>query len=82
MRKRRQADLRDRHAERRDDAERVQIGGLALVGGHAGGGVALDVLDRAEALAHASASRGGDVVLPIDEGLAAPARSPRAARRA
>ena len=34
-----------------DDAERVQVRGLALVGRHAGRGVALDVLDRAEAFA-------------------------------
>ena len=31
--------------------EGVDVGGLALVGAHAGRGVALDVLDRAEALA-------------------------------
>jgi hypothetical protein len=49
----RQADLGDRLAERGGgDGERVHVRGLALVGRHAGRGVALDVLDRAHALAH------------------------------
>ena len=52
--------------------QRVHVRGLALVGRHAGGGVALDVLDRAEAFARAEPQiLGGDVVLEIDEGLAA-----------
>ncbi len=52
------------------DAEGVHVRRLALVGRHAGGGVALDVLDRAEPLAHREADvLGGDVVLEVDEGL-------------
>ena len=39
-----------------DDVEGVHVRGLALVGRHAGGGVALDVLDRAEAFARRRAS--------------------------
>ena len=67
----RQPDLRHRPAERpRDDPEGVHVRGLALVGRHAGGGVALDVLDRAEALAERRGHvLGGDIVLPVDEGL-------------
>ncbi len=52
----------------RDDAERVDVAGLALVGAHAGRGVALDVLDRAVALPERQREvGGGDVVLQIDE---------------
>jgi hypothetical protein len=74
----REPHLRDRHADRLgDDRERVQIRGLALVGGHAGRGVALDVLDRAEALARRERQIARrDVVLPIDEGLSARRRRP------
>ena len=55
-----------------DDRQRVDVAGLALVGAHAGGGVALDVLDRLEALAHGQAQiLGGDVVLEVDESLGA-----------
>ena len=44
---------------------------FALVRRHAGGRVALDVLDRTEAFAHRKSDVGGrDVVLPIDERLA------------
>ncbi len=51
--------------------EAVDVGGLALVGRHAERGVALEVLDRAEALALGELDIGdGDVVLEIDEGLA------------
>ena len=51
------------------DAERVHVGGLALVGRHSGRGVALDVLDRAEAFAHRERQiLGGNVILEIDEG--------------
>ena len=58
---------------RGDDAEGVHVRGLALVRRHAGGGVALDVLDRAEALAHGEANvLGGHVVLEVDEGSAVP----------
>ena len=66
------ADLRDRQAARlRDDAQRVDVGRLALVGRHAGGGVALDVLDRGVALADRQQQvGGGDVVLVVDEVLA------------
>ena len=65
------ADLGDRAAgQRRHDAERRQVGGLALVGGHAERGVALQVLDGAEALAMGKRDVvGGDVVLQVDEGL-------------
>ena len=49
----REPDLRDRlllHGG--GDGERVHVGELALIGRHAGRGVALDVLDRAHALLH------------------------------
>ena len=60
-----------------DDAERVQVRGLALVGRHAGRRVALDVLDRAEAFARREREVvRRHVVLEIDEGLAGPCRSP------
>ena len=70
----RRADLRHGLVERLgDEAQRGHVGGLALVGRHAGGGVALDVLDRLEALAHGEPDvLGGDVVLQIDEGAAPP----------
>ena len=69
----RQADLGLPLAERvGGDVEAVDVGHLALVGGHAVGGVALDVLDRAHALAHGEADvLGGDVVLVVDEGARA-----------
>ena len=48
----------------------MHVRGLALVGRHAVGGEALDVLDRAHAFAHGQPDvLGGDVVLEIDEGL-------------
>ena len=67
----RRADVLDAHAELAgDDGKRVNVRGLALVGAHAGRGVALHVLDRGEALAHGQAQvLGGDVVLEVDEGL-------------
>ena len=52
------------------DRQSVDVAGLALVGPHAGRGVALDVLDRLEALADCETEiLGGDVVLEIDERL-------------
>ena len=54
------------------EREAGDVGGLALVGRHAERGVALQVLDRAEALALGERDVvGGDVVLEVDEGLAA-----------
>ena len=78
-----EADCGQRLVERRGgDAERVHVRGLALVGRHAGRGVALDVLDRAEAFAHGELDiLRGDVVLEIDEGLDARGRRARAAAR-
>ena len=66
----RQADLRNGFAERaRHDTERVQVGGLALIGRHARGGVALDVLDGVEPLAGCEQQVARrDIVLPVDEG--------------
>ena len=71
------------HAERRvpdsgdrllqqagDSGQGVDVRRLALVGCHARGGVALDMLDRAKAFARGNPQvLGGDVVLQIDEGL-------------
>ena len=55
------------------DGKAVDVGGLALVGGHAEGGVALQVLDRLEALALGQAHvLSRHVVLQVDELLAAP----------
>ena len=70
------ADGRDRDAALAGhDRQRIDVAGLALVGAHAGGGVALDVLDRLEALAHGEAEvLGGDVVLEVDERLGARGR--------
>ena len=67
----REPDLRDVLAQRLGgDGQAVHVGGLALVGRHAVGGEALDVLDRAHAFAHGQPDvLGGDVVLEIDEGL-------------
>ena len=57
------------------EAKRVHVGKLALVGRHAGGGVALDVLDRAHALLDRQAHiLGANVVLEIDEGFRATVR--------
>ena len=66
-----EADLRRLLAERvGGDHQAVDVRHLALVGRHAVGGVALDVLDRAHALADREADvLGGDVVLEVDEGL-------------
>ena len=68
---RRQPDLGDLLAERFGrDGERVHVRRLALIGRHAGRGVALDVLDRAHALARRELDVArGDVVLEIDERL-------------
>ena len=67
------ADGRDGPVEdARDEPEGVHVRRLALVGRHAGRRVALDVLDRFEALAHRELDvLRGDVVLEIDEGAAA-----------
>jgi hypothetical protein len=76
-------DRRVGHAERRgtdrldrdaalvgDDRQSVDVAGLALIRAHAGGGVALDVLDRLESLANREPQvLGRHVVLEIDEGL-------------
>ena len=72
------------------DGEAVDVGRLALVGRHAERGVALEVLDRAEALALGERDvGGGDVVLEVDEGLALglrrlelPERAPAGSRSA
>ena len=59
-----------------DECQGVDVRGLALVGAHAGRGVALDVLDRAEAFAQRQAEiLRRDVVLEVDEGLLAGARA-------
>ena len=63
------------------DGKRVHVGKLALVGRHAGGGVALDVLDRAHALLDGQAHiLGANVVLEIDEGFRATVRGEWAER--
>ena len=66
-----QANLRDRPVQGvRDHAQRIKVRGLALIGRHAGRGVALNMLDGLEALAHGQLQiLGGDVVLPVDKGL-------------
>ena len=66
-----QPDLGDLLAERLGgDGQPVHVGRLALVGRHAVGGEALDVLDRTHAFMHRLPDvLGGDVVLEIDEGL-------------
>ena len=51
------------------NCQAVHVRHLALIGGHAGGGVALDMLDGVHALAHGEAHiLGTDIVLEIDEG--------------
>ncbi len=70
----READLGDRlllHGG--GDGERVHVGELALIGGHAGRGVALDVLDAAHALLNRKLDVADrDIVLHIDEGFQPP----------
>jgi hypothetical protein len=68
-----QPDFRHRSAQRLGgDGQPVQVRGLALVGGHAVGGEALDMLDRAHALAYRLADvPRRHVVLEIDERLLA-----------
>ena len=52
------------------DRERVYVRGLALVGRHAGGGVALEMLDRGEAFLRRKVHVArDDVALVVDEGL-------------
>ena len=54
----------------RRDLQAIEVRGLALIGGHPGGGVALDVLDRLEAFAHRQCDVfGGHVVLKVDKCL-------------
>ncbi len=54
----------------RHDAQGVEVGGLALIGRHPCGGVALHMLDGAEPFARRDAQvPGGDIVLEIDKGL-------------
>ncbi len=67
------ADIRNRSLQYiGDDTQGVHVRRLALVGCHAGGGVALDVLDRAEAFARCRPQvLRGDIVLEIDERRAA-----------
>ena len=67
----RRAGLRDGPArELGHHRERVDVRGLALVGRHPERGVALEVLDRAEALARGERDVvDGDIVLEIDEGF-------------
>ena len=66
-----EAHRRDRLAELACGVvQRVEVRGLALVGRHAGGGVALDVLDGAEPFAHREVEvLEHHVVLEIHEGL-------------
>jgi hypothetical protein len=63
------AHRRDGLAQRlRHDAHAVDVAGLALVGAEAHRGVALDVLDALEALAHGQLQVGGaHVVLEVHE---------------
>ncbi len=57
------------------DGHGVEIRGLALIGGHARGGVALDMLDGLKALARRQRQIArGHIVLPIDEGFLAARR--------
>ena len=54
------------------DCQPVDVRGLALVGGHAKGRVALQMLDRLISLARGEADiRGRDIILEIDKGLRA-----------
>lgn len=53
-----------------DDADRVDVAELALIGRHAVGGVALGMLDMAETFAQCEAHiLGMDIVLEVDESL-------------
>ena len=62
----------------RQDRETGDVAGLALVGAHAHGGVALEMLGRAVALAHGERHVGdGDIVLEVDEVLGAAAPDDR-----
>src|SRR5262249_51471056 len=62
-------DLRRTLAQRLgDDAQRIQVRSLALVGRHASGGVALHMLDGAEAFPRGEGDVArGDVILEIDK---------------
>ena len=72
-----QSHLRNRRIESLcHDRERIEIGGFALIGGHSRGRVALDVLDCSETFARGELEVArGDIVLPVDEGLAGARRS-------
>ena len=62
------------------DGDGIDVAELALVGRHAGGGVALGQLDVAIALARGQRQiLGGDIVLVVDEGLALSTPSPTTA---
>ena len=67
------ADRRDILPQRRrQDRQRVHIAGAALIGAHAGCGVALHMLDRPEALARRQLQiGGGHIILEIDEAFGA-----------
>ena len=77
----RRADGGNRQAARLgQDCEAVQVRGLALIGGHAERGVALQMLDGLEAFALRQPHiRGCHVVLQVDEGFALARESRRAA---
>ncbi len=66
-----QSHLRDGHIEvLGHDGHGVEIRGLALIGCHPRGGIALDVFDRAKSFAGGKSEVAGrHVVLPVDEGL-------------
>jgi hypothetical protein len=63
--------FRDRtSSQRRHHRQADDVAGAALVGRHAERGVALEVLDRAEAFARRQRDvRRSDVVLKVDEGF-------------
>ena len=57
---------------RRHVADDMRVAGLALVGCHAGGGIALDVLHRGVVFPQRQVDiRRGDVILEVNEGLGA-----------
>ena len=68
-----ETDIRNRLRQRaRRDRQRVHVRKLALIGRHAGGGVALDVLDRAHALLDREPQvLGANIVLKVDKRLGA-----------
>ena len=53
------------------NSHRVNIRGFALIGCHAGGGIAFDMLDRMISFAHRKLDiAGGNIILEINKGLA------------